>query len=288
MLAVKWSRNVLVLVVLGAILGCSTTGGPDLSGMTFSDEPLVGKLVWYDLITDDADAARRFYGGLFGWTFEERGGPAGNRYLLARLGEVYVGGMVENPDPTDGTEYSRWLPFASVTDVDASVDRASSAGGDVVVAPLDVPLGRVAAIVDPEGAAIGLARSRIGDPDDSTTAPAPGRVVWSELLADDEASAAAFYGTVIGLEAVSIDRRGGMYTMLRAGGVDRAGILANPTDWEPQWLTHFGVEDLEAAVARAAELGGTVLLKPSPDVRESTLALVVDPTGAVFALTTVN
>ena len=35
---------------------------------------------------------------------------------------------------------------------------------------------------------------------------------------------------------------------------------------------------------RAAELGGEVLLEPTPEVREGTLALVTDPAGAVLAL----
>jgi hypothetical protein len=142
----------------------------------------------------------------------------------------------------------------------------------------------VAAIVDAEGAALGLARSSIGDPDDTTTADAPGRVVWTELLADDDAGAASFYESVVGYKAETIERRGGLYTLLRAGGVDRAGILRNPTDWEPQWLTYFGVEDPAAAAERAAALGGQVLLEPTPEVREGTMALVTDPTGAVLAL----
>ncbi len=137
---------------------------------------------------------------------------------------------------------------------------------------------------DPEGAAIGLARSDIGDPDDTTTVGGPGRVVWTELLADDEATAASFYEAVVGYNAGAVERRGGQYTLLRAGGVDRAGILSNPTDWEPQWLTYFGVEDPAAAAERAATLGGQVLLEPTPEVREGTMALVTDPTGAVLAL----
>ena len=64
--------------------------------------------------------------------------------------------------------------------------------------PLLVRLGRVAAIVDSQGAPIGLARSDIGDPDDATTAGGPGRVVWSELLAADDAAAASFYSDVVG------------------------------------------------------------------------------------------
>jgi predicted enzyme related to lactoylglutathione lyase len=252
--------------------------------MSFSGEPLVGKFVWYDLITDDSEVARRFYGGLFGWTFEKTKGPRGNDYYLVRDGGVYLGGIVSRADPPDGTEVSRWLPYVSVADVDVSADRARSGGGRVVVAPLDVAIGRVAAVVDTEGAALGLARSAIGDPDDATTIDAPGRVVWTELLADDDAGAASFYASVVGYDAETIERRGGPYTLLRAGGVQRAGILQNPTDWKPQWLTYFGVADPAAAADRAAALGGRVLLEPTPEVREGTMALVTDPTGAVFAL----
>ena len=178
-------RLPVLIALAGALAACTTAGGPDLSQMSFSDEPLLGKLVWYDLITDDAAAARRFYGGLFGWTFESSRGARGNEYYLARNGSVYVGGIVPAAEPDDGSEISRWLPYVSVADVDASSARARSGGGEVVVAPFDVRIGRVAAIVDPQGAAIGLARSRIGDPDDSTTAGGPGRVVWAELLAND-------------------------------------------------------------------------------------------------------
>jgi predicted enzyme related to lactoylglutathione lyase len=277
-------RALSALFLVGALFGCSTAGGPDLSKMSFSDEPLVGKFVWYDLITDDAEVARRFYGGLFGWSFDTTEGPQGDEYHLIQDDGVYIGGIVTRADPSDGTEFSRWLPYASVADVDASADRARAGGGQVVVEPLDVRLGRVAAIVDPEGAAIGLARSNVGDPDDATTAAGPGRVVWTELLADDEAAAASFYETVVGYNAATVERRGGLYTLLRGGQIDRAGILSNPTDWEPQWLTYFGVEDPAAAAERAAALGGRVLLEPTPEVREGTMALVTDPTGAVLAL----
>jgi predicted enzyme related to lactoylglutathione lyase len=284
MLSMRFGHRLFSLLLVGALSGCSTAGGPDLSKMSFSDEPLVGKFVWYDLITDDAEVARSFYGGLFGWTFETTQGPLGDEYVLVRDDGVYIGGIVTRADPSDGTEFSRWLPYVSVADVDASADRARAAGARVVVAPLDVRLGRVAAIVDPEGAAIGLARSDIGDPDDATTAAGPGRVVWTELLADDEAAAASFYEAMVGYNAGTVERRGGLYTLLRASGVERAGILPNPTDWEPQWLTYFGVEDPAAAAERAAALGGRVLLEPTPEVREGTMALVTDPTGAVFAL----
>jgi hypothetical protein len=252
--------------------------------MSFSDEPLVGKFVWYDLITDDAQAARRFYGELFGWTFERSKSASGGDYYLARDGGVYVGGVVPVAEPADGAELSRWLPYVSVADVDMSVERARSDGAEVVVSPLDVRLGRVAAIVDPQGAAIGLARSRIGDPDDATTAGGPGRVVWTELLADDWSAATSFYRTVVGYDAKVIDRPGGRYTVLGVDGRHRAGILSNPTDWKPQWLVYFGVDDPADAADRAESLGGQVLLAPTPEIRDGRIAIVTDPTGAVLVL----
>jgi len=280
----RFLRLPVIVLVLGGLVGCTSSTAPDLSGMSFSDEPLVGKLVWHDLITDDLEAARRFYGDLFGWTFESGKGPQGNDYILARHDGVYVAGLVEVAEPADGPELSRWLPYVSVADVDVSVQRCTSGGGRVVAGPLDIRIGRVAAVVDPEGAAIGFARSRIGDPDDVTTAAAPGRAIWSELIADDDVAAAAFYETVVGCEVRPTERRGGRYTMLVSDGRERAGIFANPTDWDPQWITHFGVDDPAAAADRAEELGGTVLLAPTPEVREGTIAIVSDPTGAVLVL----
>jgi predicted enzyme related to lactoylglutathione lyase len=253
--------------------------------MSFSSRPLVGKVVWHDLVTEDLPAAQRFYGGLFGWTFEEAGGPDRAGYSLARAGNVYVAGLVPIASPADGSRLSRWLPYVSVPDVDVAVGNAVDAGGRVAVSARDVALGRVAALVDPEGAVIGIARSDVGDPDDRTTAPGPGRVVWSELLSNDPQAAAAFYEKLIGYEARASERRGDEYLLLQAGNVDRAGILKNPTEnWDPLWLTYFGVDDPAKAAQRAEELGGTILLAASPEVRDGTMAVVTDPSGAVLVL----
>ncbi len=143
----------------------------------------------------------------------------------------------------------------------------------------------MAAIIDGQGAVVGLARSRIGDPDDATTAGRPGRAVWTELLASDVDAAASFYRELVGYDVDTIKRRGGEYVMLQSDGLDRAGIMHNPMeDWEPEWLTYFAVTDPAAVAARVESLGGKVLIAPSPEVREGTLALIADPSGAVLAL----
>jgi predicted enzyme related to lactoylglutathione lyase len=279
--SLKRSALFMCLALLAACAGTTTV---DSSGMSFSKDPLLGKVVWNDLITDDVAAARRFYGAMFGWTFVDTTGPSGSAYVLVRSGNAYVAGMVP-VESRDGVEISRWLPYVSVADVDAAVAKAEAAGGKVAASARDVGIGRVAAVLDSEGAVLGLARSDIGDPDDATTAPAIGRIVWTELLSNDPQAAAGFYDSVVGYQSRTIARRGGEYTLLSARGTDRAGILRNPTgSWSPVWLTSIGVSDAAAAARQAESLGGTVLVAASPALRENTMAIVADPSGAILVL----
>jgi predicted enzyme related to lactoylglutathione lyase len=277
--------RLLPALALALVIGaCSATAPGPAAGFSLSKEPLPGKFVWHDLVTDDLDKARRFYGGLLGWKFERSTHPLGGDYTLITLDGQYVGGMVRLEDPAEA-DYSRWLPYLSVADVDAAVRFAETAGGTAVVAPLELGnIGRAAAITDPQGAVVGLLRSRVGDPDDSI-GPAAGRIVWDEMLAADQATAADFYGSLASLEVSTISRRGGEYTLLRAQGRDRAGVMERPDPRvTPLWLTYFAVDDVAAAARRVTELGGEVLLAPSPDLREGQMAVVTDPGGAILAL----
>jgi hypothetical protein len=189
-----------VALLVFAVVGCVSRATLDLSGMSFTTEPLLGKIVRNDLITEDIDAARRFYGELFGWTFAPSAAPGRDNYWVARSGDVYVAGLVSIAPRADGTRLARRLPYVSVDDVEAAVERARVGGGLVTVGARNVNLGRIAAIVDPQGAVIGLARSVIGDPDDRTTAAAAGRVVWTELLASDPHAATVFYRSIVGYD----------------------------------------------------------------------------------------
>lgn len=285
---VRWQRILAVgwiALVMGA---CSTADSERMVDMPLSDEPLVGKFVWHDLITDDVEGARAFYGGLFGWTFEKSLHPNGGDYTLILAGERYLGGMVELDDP-QGVEYSRWLGYLSVADVDRAAAFTRREGGEVVVEPLELgQLGRAAAIRDPQGAVVGLVRSRLGDPADAIPRGV-GEIVWNELLAADDLSAAGFYSGLAGLEVVDQPRAGGVYRVMRSQGRERSGIMLRPGEQvDPVWLTHFAVSDVTAAAGRAAELGGELLLGPSPELRAGRMALVMDPAGAVLLLSQVE
>ena len=154
---------------------------------------MYGKFVWHDLVTDDVAVAKVFYGGLFGWTFFDTTGPGGNDYVLIRGADgAWVGGMVQLDDPSSGEDYSRWLPYMSVADVDGAAAATQGAGGEVLIAPRDLgQIARAAAVSDPQGAVLGLVRIRPGDPDDSL-AVKPGFVAWNELLAADSSAARRF------------------------------------------------------------------------------------------------
>ena len=159
-------------------------------------------------------------------------------------------------------------------------------GGSALREPRQVgQVGRAAVIRDPQGAVLGLLRSARGDPDDSAPV-VHGRIVWNELLADDDAAAAEYYRALAGYGVTRATRRGGTYYTLSEGERARAGILQNPMPGTPaMWLTHFAVDDAEAAARKAAELGATVLLTPSAQLRNGRMALIADPTGAILALT---
>ena len=274
----------LAALLLAAAAACTTPSGDRIADLPLSEEPLTGKFVWHDLVTDDAQQAKAFYGALMGWSFEDTTHPRGGDYTLIRSGDRFVGGIVELEDP-EGVEYSRWLGYLSVGDVDDAVQFNRASGGKAVAGPLDLPgVGRAAAIRDPEGAVVGLLRSRLGDPLDSLS-PMIGVVVWNELLAADDVAAAEFYAALAGLEVDEKQREGGIYRVLRSQGLDRAGVMPRPAEeLQPLWLTHFGVGDVAAATGRAEQSGARVLLAPDPELRDGRFAVVVDPGGAVLAL----
>ena len=112
-----------------------------------------GVFVWDELGTQDVEGAASFYGAVFGWTTEEMGAEYGG-YRIFKSGETQVGGLMKMPD---ASMPSQWVPYVHADDVDATVAKAKELGASAVVEGMDVPgVGRVAVLVDPQGAAFGL------------------------------------------------------------------------------------------------------------------------------------
>jgi predicted enzyme related to lactoylglutathione lyase len=252
-------------------------------GTELSSTPLLGKFVWRDLVTDNPDAVKPFYAALFGWEFEE-GRALGAPYTLVKSGGQYIAGISKTRRPQPDQPVSQWLSFMSVADVDRAAEQTRAAGGSVIAGPLDLPnIGRGAVVLDPDGAPLGLLRSSLGDPADSA-APALHRFLWTEHLSRNPQASADFYAALAGFEVRKTDFAGQPYWVL-VKGRERAALLRNPIAVDrPVWLPFVRVADPAASAARAAQLGGRVLLAPRSDVRNGTLALIADPSGAMLAL----
>lgn len=113
-------------------------------------------LVWNELNTRDPEAAKAFYGAVFGWSFEEREFQTGS-YTTLKLGEDTVGGMLDMRGRVPDEVPPHWLAYFAVDDADAVVDKAKSSGGNVPFGPQDMPeVGRIAVLTDPFGAAFAV------------------------------------------------------------------------------------------------------------------------------------
>jgi len=113
-----------------------------------------GKVGWNELITSDPAAAIAFYTQLFGWGTEAFGTSPDGEYTMFTHEGIPFGGVMKTPMPGVPTH---WLNYVVVEDIEASIEKARSQGGQVCMGPMDIPdVGRIAVITDPQGAAIGL------------------------------------------------------------------------------------------------------------------------------------
>ena len=244
-----------------------------------------GKWVWAELLTRDVGRAAEFYGAVFGWTFETYGPEDDARtYTLVLSGGEPIGGMVfANPQDRSMKRDARWIGLISVPDVERVAREVKSAGGKVVVAPRVLGgRGSGGVFTDPEGGVFGVIASATGDPDDFVGDY--NQWLWTELWADDATRMGDFYRAVVGydVETGSIPgETSGVH--LVSGGYARAGILPKPAQVPTSWLPYIRVESVADTVTRARDAGGAVVMEPV-DAHGSTMAILLDPTGAPFAV----
>lgn len=241
---------------------------------------LPGKFIWRDLLTEDVASARAFYGALFGWEFRS---VAGGEYVVVLREGTPIGGIVR-ADKSVKVHVAQWVSWLSVSDVDAAVATVLDAGGQVQRGPLVLKgRGRLAVVLDPQGALLVLVRSTDGDPRDAE--PQPGSWLWTELWTHDKSGSLTFYERLAGYTTEERQVAGGPYTVMVGSGSPRAGVVASPFDSvATNWLPYVRVDDVSATVAQVRELGGTVLVEPRDDRRAGTAAIVADPTGAAFVV----
>jgi predicted enzyme related to lactoylglutathione lyase len=262
-------------LAIGIAVAASITLSPRVSASTTP-----GEFVWHDLVTHDAAASKAFYGALFGWTFQP-GQGVDPGYVMIKQGGDPIGGIVT---VAKDTALPQWVSYVTVANVDEAAKAFTDAGGKVYRAPLDARKDlRVAVVGDAQGAPLGLA-SR-GRPDAPAGVPAVNRWLWMEYVAVDAPRALEFYGRALGYTNEARPTAGGLnYHVLKAGPA-RAGLFQSPWKREASaWLPYVRVGDPAAMAAKVTQLGGTVVLAPSPELRNGSVAVVLDPAGAALAL----
>jgi predicted enzyme related to lactoylglutathione lyase len=264
-----------------------------------SDRYIPGVPCWIDTTQPDIAAAAAFYGDLFGWEIE----AVMPEYSIARLTGGDVAGI---SSPMEGAPRTAvWNTYVWVQDADESAAKARAAGGTVLMEPFDVgDSGRMAIVADSEGAAfcVWQARAHRG----AAVVNEHGSLNFNVLNTRDLESATAFYGAVFGWDALDVgagtawalpgygdfleQRTPGLRENMAAMGAPKrfedvvASALPIPgdqPDTPAHWGVTFAVDDADAIAARAAELGGRVLVAPfdAPWVR---MAIISDPQGATF------
>ena len=254
---------------------------------------------WVDTWRPDAEAALRFYTGLFGWQSEDTMPPdAPGRHFMCRLGGSDVAAIASRPDAAPAA--SGWNTYVWVESAEDAARRATEAGGSLVMDAFDaLDGGRIAVVADPAGAVLCVWQP--GAHKGARLVNEPGAWSMSALTTSDPEGAKRFYGAVFGWEPDAFEVAGAEVALWRLPGytggepqqpVPRdvvATVLpvsAADGDAPSSWSVDFWIADLDDAIAKATELGASVISGPY-DVPGTGLrqAAIEDHQGAPLSLT---
>lgn len=231
-------------------------------------------MVWHDLLTAEPEAAKKFYGDLFGWNFENVG-----RMTHIKIDQRAIGSLMEMP-ATKTRHATRWVASLAVTDIAKATAWTRQQGGKVHEGPRYMrDRGEVALVSDTLGAQIGLVELV----SKKTAPPLPVVMndwLWDELWTKDTDKALIFYSGLYGFE---LDEIAAGYWILKSGEQWRAGVreLFDPA-LEQRWVPVIRVADVQAISIQAKELGGRLILAADQAQAEDKTALLADPGGALF------
>ena len=244
---------------------------------------LPGKFIWADLVTDDANAAMNFYGQVFNWNFK----PYGN-YVIVGNDMHPMGGIIQKARPANNSKARpRWFPYMSVSNVGEAEAKVKNSGGKVLQATTTFPKrGAQAIFADPEGAVFGVMKSNSGDPQDYLAGS--GDWVWIQLLSRNARDAGEFYRKLGGYTVTENTQANRVNDyILVSKGYARATVrtlTSSHPDANPTWLLFVRVEDIAKTIERAKLYQGSVLIEPRPDLFDGKVAVLADPTGAIFGI----
>jgi len=250
-----------------------------------------GSFIWYELMTPDPAAAKRFYDSVVGWDIAVNSVAPGIEYrMIGRSDGGNAGGVLTLTDEMKANGARPvWLGYLHSRDVDAAVAEIAADGGSTMMPPWDQPgVGRLAMFTGPEGAPIYLMDPLPpeGQPDavsDVFSVDEAQRVRWNELWSSDPERSIAFYKRHFGWDQEGDMDMGvmGKYRFVQCSGVAIGAVMPTMPDMPgSMWNFYFGVDDIDRA-AEAVSSGGGQIVNGPMEIPGGEFALnAVDPQGA--------
>ncbi len=250
------------------------------------DKHPAGSFCWVELATTDQKAAKTFYTSLFGWAVEDNPMGPDDFYSMFKLSGRDTGAAysMRKEQRAQGVP-PHWMVYIAVENADKSVAKAAQAGGTVLSPAFDVmDAGRMGVIQDPTGAIFSLWEPKRSQ---GITIGGDNSLCWADLSTPNSERASKFYAELFGWQLMKDEKDPSGYIHIKNGEHFIGGIPPaehrNPNS-PPHWLIYFQVADVQAATAKAGQLGGKVLMPVRAMENVGTWSIVSDPQGAVFAL----
>jgi predicted enzyme related to lactoylglutathione lyase len=248
------------------------------------DHHAPGSFCWIELGTTDQNAAKQFYGTLFGWKPNDFPMGPGEVYTMFQIDGRNAGAAFGlNAQMLQQGVPPHWMPYVCVTSADETAAKASQSGGTVMAGPFDVMnFGRMAVIKDPAGAVLSIWEPKT-HPGTGITG-VPGTMCWADLSTPDAAGASEFYKNLFGWGLMAGDNG---YLHIKNGEDFIGGIppaAHRNANAPPHWLTYFTVDDCDSSTDKAKASGANVYVGPMTIEKVGRMTVLADPQGAVFAL----
>jgi uncharacterized protein len=248
---------------------------------------LLGRPVWYELMTTDVPAAEAFYRNVVGWTSAPFEGSPDPYTIFKRGGQMQVAGLMKRP--TDMNMPPFWAMYVAVPKLEDAVAHINRLGGGELSPVIEVPtIGRLQMMRDPQGAAFYIIQPTSTE-ERPEAAPEVGEASWHELMTTDAPAAMRFYNQVFGWEPSEAMDMGelGKYQMFNRPHGMIGGMMNKPpamAQVPPHWLIYFRVPDINVAAERIKANGGQIINGPMEVPGGDWVLNALDPQGSAFGL----
>ena len=255
--------------------------------MTVAASTLLGRPLWYELMTTDMKAAEAFYRKVVGWTTAPFEGATHPYTMFNRSGETPVAGVMTKPEMVNAPPF--WAMYVGVPKLEEAAAHVKRLGGGECSPVIEVPtVGRMQMMRDPQGASFYIFEPATADRSPEAAAEI-GEASWHELMTTDAPAAMKFYSELFGWQPSETMDMGpmGKYHMFNRPHGMIGGMMNKPPEMAhvpPTWQIYFRVSDINAAIDRIKANGGQILNGPMEVPGGDWIVNAMDPQGAAFSL----